>query len=158
MDRQLGTLAALPEDLGSVPSIHTAAHNWDYCPRGSKDLFWLLQKSNNSTGVSVPIYSLWKFESCRMKKPSWAAWMRGNRIIFCYIDKEFHLLSSWEAILEVLCSSWSPSWLYPERPCDPGGLKTWCFAVLKFYMRHTTTCRTSFQEKINNNNKALLCR
>lgn len=158
MDQQLGTLAALPEDLGSVPSTHTAAYHHDYCPKGSNDLFWLLQKSN-STGVQHSHLFPVKVRVLQDEKPSWAARMRRNRIIFCYIDKEFHLLSSWEVILEVLCSSWCPSWLYLERPCDPGGLKTWCFVVvLKFYMRHTTICRTSFQEKINSNNKALLCR
>lgn len=38
-DGQLGTLAALPEDLGSVPGTHTAAHHHDYCPGGPNDLF-----------------------------------------------------------------------------------------------------------------------
>jgi hypothetical protein len=40
MAQQLGALAAFPEDLGSIPSTHMAAHNCNSSSRGFDALFW----------------------------------------------------------------------------------------------------------------------
>ena len=47
MAQWLRAQAALPEGLGLIPSIHTAAHNCNSCPKGSKVHFW------SPTGVAL---------------------------------------------------------------------------------------------------------